>query len=692
MNEEEFDEDDLALGIEMDLSAINNLNSGPAQSPTYPTVPGLSKDDCLKLGRCFERPVCTETIFILECFLSQATLSECNSAVQLYGLALKKLEESKETRSQELLASLGIYFALFLRRKPDLNIYIEGEHLLMRGLKAYYPYMAMYLVHFLVPAVMTGVDLQLPYLQSSSSPQPAIQNSEPGVYDVSQGQGFEYRRMRQRQYEDHLRYQVGAPIRISSDHVDSMGNSYHPSSGTLKVPVINKLIDICSLNSPERKLLGEIRRVQNVSPAELLARLGLKEERQQLAIFLDDLSLLDGALEEDDIQTAIFVHSNRIMAAHVECLLPHHFDRAVVCLNYTVAKLTNVFSDWVSDRALDDFFFFCKELRHAYCLEILKLVVQKNITLCRHRIGKLPEAWRAEIAQIYTTPRWKSIPEASKNGNEQDDLPWITDSNEERNASLDYYRLYLGSLKPKKEFLASVKKLVETLGTEEARAQFVEKIRISNKSYYLLQVSGYMDFQLGTQIQFANTQDIMLNDIFELPRNFIFPCLEGDKIFLFDHNNSQSLIKTRQNIYTRQALPPEVLEHITTNYQNYNNLGLSTRVFPMSEFLEELVNGRNIEEQCSCSTKKNYTHRLVRLLRQYSVTLESLNFVNLKDILIKLAMISFNLQADSLDSLWTKLYRSIKTSPEEHRESLKRTVASLILIYSRAGTNYIIHI
>lgn len=112
----------------------------------------------------------------------------------------------------------------------------------------------------------------------------------------------------------------------------------------------------------------------------------------------------------------------------------------------------------------------------------------------------------------------------------------------------------------------------------------------------------------------------------------------------------------------------------------------------MSEFLEELVNGRNIEEQCSCSTKKNYTHRLVRLLRQYSVTLESLNFVNLKDILIKLAMISFNLQADSLDSLWTKLYRSIKTSPEEHRESLKRTVASLILIYSRAGTNYIIHI
>jgi hypothetical protein len=720
-----------------DLNALNGLslaglggNSGPGDpaGQTLPAVPGLSNAECKSLVECFDRPACSETIFIIECFLNSANSREIQAALTLFGSYLKRMAESREAKSQEILASLGIYFSLFLRCSPDLNFYIDNEHFLVRAQRAYFPYIALYVVHFLVPAVIKGVNLNLPFddrhevfplyadptendtqpgqisrsrsksPESSSSPErsPPRRKSSEQVLSSSKEPERKPADDRRKGAENELRSRMGLTERMDDyEQKDGIGNRYSPGTGILKVPVINKIIDICPLNSPERRVLNELRRQHDSNPSFLITRLGMKSEKLQLALFLDDPTLVDEKLNEDDLTKAIFLHANRILTTCQCSFLPHHFDRAVECMNYEIAKFTFSLADWVTDETLDNLIFLCKTLRHAYCLEILKLVVRKKVTLCTHQIRKLPDEWRATIVSLYTTPRWRHLldqtPVTDEALAEESKRP-----QEDRDATLDYYRLLFSSLKPRRAFLNSLQTMTAKLLDEDSRQAFVEKIKQSNQTYYGLMVSGYTDLLLEVTPTIVNEQDSYLNNILEIPRNFVIPCLEGTQLFLFDFGMARKLIDTGCNFYNRKRLSPEVMAHVHENYQTYNRLGLSSRIDPISDVLKELVHGRQIEEACACASNKPYSKKLVRLLRSYSVKESSLTVVNMQDLIVKLGMISIHLgvrgSVKDLNQLWMEIYRAIKNSDPDQRETLKRTIASLILVYSRSNGGYIISI
>lgn len=711
-----------------DIDALNNLSvPGLPSNSSLPVlrVPGLSVSDCKTLAECFDRPACSETIFILGCFLSKASKDEITAALQLFGLYLKQMGEAREAKSQEMLASMGIYFSIFLRSSPNLNFYVDNEHFLVRAQRAYFPYIALYVVHFLVPAVIKGAVLSLPFdprhevhvlyddhteagrspprrnsdekLNPTDQRKPERRNSDEQQKrgnDEQSKRGSDERRNsdERRRAENELRARVGIAERMEDYEQADAADRYLPGTGISKVPVINKIIDICPLNSPERRVLNELRRQYDSNPSFLITRLGMKSEKLQFALFLDDPSLVDEVLKDEDLDKAIFLHANRVLTTCPCSFMPHHFDRAVQCMNYEIAKFTFPLADWVSDNTLDDLIFLCKTLRHAYCLEILKLVVQKKVTLCIHQIRKLPEEWRMTIISLYTTPRWKHLLEPTAPG----EAVKAKHSREERDATLDYYRLVFSSLKSRKEFLESLQTMALNLTDDEGQKAFVDKIKASNKAYYILMVSGYSDLLLNINPTIVNEQDSYLNDILEIPRNFVVPCLEGTQLFLFDFAIARKLIDTGSNFYNRNQLSPEVMAHVQENYQTYNRLGLSSRVDPISEVLQELLQGRQVEQTCSCASNKPYSKKLIRLLRSYNVREAALNVVNMQDLIVKLGMISIHLGArgtvKDLTQLWMEIYRAIKNSDPEQRETLKRTIAALILVYSRAGGGYIISI
>lgn len=671
-----------------DIDAINNMsvgipapdhgNSADTDEFNYITsVDGLSRDQCIKLWKSFERPVCVETNFILNTFLAQADVKETESVLTLFGHFLKGMAESRDSKTPETIASWGIYLSMILRYNPSLDFYVAGTHFLIHALNAYYPYVTMFTTYFLIPIVHKGINLELPYKGSSGSTSPV--RARPNLDHITRMSPTNAKKFEAKnESHERLRGRVGSLPRLITNTEDT-------ETDTPQISVINKIMDACPLNSPERKLLSELRRLRGSTSAYLMSRLGLKFQKQELAILLDDVSLLEDPLTDDDIQKAIFMHSNKVLAMDDggdSIFLPHHFDRAIQCLNLDIGKLTFHLSDWVLESTLDELFFMSKELKHAQCLEILKLVVQKNISICSHKLKKLPESWREPLLGLYTTPRWR----LSMNN------PMASTPGHIFGATLEYYRVNLCSNEPREEFLATLESLSSKLRDPEDLENFLTNLKNMNKSHYVISVSSYVDFLSENKTVFANIQDTMLNDVFELSRNFVFPCREGNKIFLFDYNTAATIIEKGENIYNRCPIDPHVLDQITKSYQSFNKLGLSTSCFPMTEFLHELIHGRELAEGCTCRSNKNYVKKLTRVLRQYNVKEDSFEVINLADILFKFSLITINLKADSIPQLCSKLYQMIKLADPMNREALKRTVSSLILIYSRVGGEYIVNI
>jgi hypothetical protein len=633
------------------------MNTKDISNDTYMYKQFLTELDSDRMLNCFRRPICTETIFILQTYLNSSSSKEIDCILELFGVYLKSIEESREMKSQETLASLGVYFSLILRKHPNLNIYIRGEHLLIRALKAYYPYMALYLIHFLIPAVFEGVDLSKPFTTST-------------VSNIKK-----YNSINTTDAENYLRNSVGSPMKLDVMNIDSSGNSF--SDGVVIVTVINKIIDICPLNSPERRALQELRRNQGGDPEYIMIRLGMVgKDSQELGIFLDNPNLIID-LDENDIYKAIFMHSNQVLAAHRSIFKSRHFDIAVCCLNYWAVNEFYGVSDCVSEKTLDDLFFYSKVLKHAYCFEILKLVVTKHIYLCQCRIKKLPNHWKDPILKLYTTPRWQTIKSRKQPG---------------RNATLDYYRMCLSSNKNEQEFIEELQNLSERLVDDKNKELFIEKVKTTNRIYYQTQCESYLDFIDDTQIIYGNDEDIMFNDIFSIPRNFVFSYMEASRIYLFTYQSLSSLIEAKKNMYNRNTLKSDFLAYIKDVVDQYSMLGIPCNIPTIEELIDEIINGRELLTRCECNSKKSYAKKLTRLLRQYNVREEYLDVVNIRALMFNLSLMSFNLKADTPEELWTKVYHSIKTTSPDQKESIKKAVASLILSNSRASGAYLIGI
>jgi len=431
--------------------------------------------------------------------------------------------------------------------------------------------------------------------------------------------------------------------------------------------IIGHLISLCPYNSSEYRSLNELKRSHISDPSFFIIRLGLKKSKQELAIFLDMPNLLEDTLSEDDVMKAIFMHSNKILSQY-NSFRPEHFGRAIQCLNLSIAKETIHVSDWIDSEIFNEFIYMCKDLKHANCLQMLRLAITRNVVLCRHHIKRLPEEWVAEILTIYTQPRWKSSNSFS---------------------TLTYYTTNLCCEDSTKEDLEKLHKKF-SIGDDKELEDFLEKVRTMNKSHFILQVSGYSDFISEDKTEFVNLQDTLLNNIFDISRNFVIPHRQGNKIYLYSYTEFRNLIESKESPYTRIELSETVLNRITRAYEKYRGAGLDTQCLTMGEFMEEFINGRSIEDVCGCS--KSYQKKLLRVLKKYGVKEDSFEWINIDDIIVKFSLITMELQAGNLKELCQKLYSMIKERGEKSREELKRTIASMILIYSKGSGGFLISV
>lgn len=581
-----------------------------------------------KIDRIFGSPVCSENIFILRSVLNNCDQSEIDHVFNMFVNGLYTMNKSKSSHSPELLASMGVYLSIILRYNPETNLYINGRHFLVVAMDFYFPYVTMYITLFLIIAVIKKADILAKAVTTSNEPMEIVKHNSP---------------------EAKLKERVGTVTRPNTETTE------------LDESVIDYVISRCQYGSPERKILSDLKRIYKSSPGYILPRIGLKNQKTELAIFLDDIDILEDELSTDDIEKAIFLHSNKVLALQSSLLKPHHFNRSIQCLNYDVAKLTTDKSDWISKPSFDDLVVISKRIKDPTCLDMILLCISKNMTLCKHHLKRIPSEWTSKIMEVYTTPRWKTC-------------------NLESSATANYYRVNLclsENLVLDTEYMNSICSKLKESGD---RTKFVDSIKAMNKSTYIFEVSSYNDFLSDRKITFSNTEDSMLNDVFEISRAFIVPHRERDRIYLFDFNLFRTLIDKRENPYNRNPIPEALMSKIISVYQSHNNAGLSSECATMSDFVQEMTSGRKIEP-CSCT--KNYRSKLVNVLKTYGLRDESIDFINLKDMVFKLAMISIDLSAETLDELCRKLYRAIKLTSSSEAEAFKRTIASIISIYNR---------
>jgi hypothetical protein len=630
----------------------------------------------------FRRPVSSENIFLLTNLLKTSNQSTIREIFTVY---LKWLEESirsKITKPPEMLASQGIYLCMILRHvslsalSAEL-LYPEGRHFMLLGWKAYYPYVPMFIIYFLIPCIVSGLDPEAPWRcdntsSSSSDSSPRLESNRPS--SPSSTTSILTRQHSAETLEQINRIREGVnspPLRTSASDSDLSPASVprnSPQKPKEISSIILKLIEQCPLNSPERQSLSELRRVYGSGYNYYCSRLGIQQQKTELAIFLDVPAMLDAPLSEDDIQKAIFMHSNAILKADVN-FLPHHFDRAVRCLNYEIAKETEGLADWVKPESLEELIFLCKELKHAVCRELLLIVIKKNVTLCGHQLKRLPEAWREPILQLYTTPRWKYCLSNPSNDT-------ICE------ATLDYYRLNLCHNADQANFIAKVAELAEKLSNPITVETFLKRINDTNRSFYALQLCGYDDLETIDKLSFANEQDSNLNDIFDISRNFIFPYRVDNHIYLFDYNHVPSMLKTKQNPFTRGSLSTELLDEMANRHHKYNAMGLGITCVSMTDFVKELVYGRRIETVCGCASRKTYVIKLARSLRGYGVKVEHFETVDLRDAIFKVGLLGIDHgRPDSIEKFSSNLYRLLKNSDGTVRESLKQGISSVIMMY-----------
>src|SRR5579885_1202829 len=613
----------------------------------------ISKD----VVKCFDRPVSSENIFILVTNLDSSSPTEVDFIFRCFVENLAKVQKNS-VKSPEMLASWGIYLSIILRYDPNTNIYVNGEHFLLIGFKAYSPYISLYITYFIIVSVIRKTDLGLPYSDNDSEKGSPKEGSPKQFANISANRDAH---------------------KIIAKKVNGVmtANSKTPKISEDK-SIINHLIELCPKESPERKLLIELKKVYTSSPNFFIIRVGLKTQKQEMAIFLDMPDLLEDKLSTDDIMKAIYTHSNNILR-YVTDFNSEHFERSIDCLNLKIAKKTSEDSDWVSPEIFNKLIYNCKEIRHAKCLEILLLAVTKNVTICKHHMKRLPEDWRSKVMEIYTTPRWKSSSsKIIKEGKETYKICKATNV---------YYLTNLCSTNTETLY-ENLEELSEKLKDDEVKIAFLNNIKTMNKTYFILKTAGYEDFLSGKLTSFANTEDFVSNDIFEISRNFIIAFREDDKIYMFSYDSFPTLISKKINPYNRQPIPEFVLKQIVEIYDRMN--GLRPSCCTMSEFIQEMVSGRSIVSDCNCA--KNYRKKLIRILRHYNIKEESIDWINLDDILMKFGLISLDFQAETLDQLCEKLYRAIKNADENSKEQLRETIASIILIYSRSGGGFVINI
>jgi len=724
------------------------------------------------LKYCFGRPVSTETIFILTTALHSSDQSEIDDVFRLFIETIyenfvdrssnNKLSNglrNNKVKTPEMLASIGIYLSIIMRYKPHTDLYVNDEHFLAIGFKVYRPYIPLYITFFLMISVIARTRLDLPvnktvliksqeYKQESKqeikleskSQTSSPQNSPPQSSNVTQNAKTRriQARIRPKNIEgivDVRDYDTNNNQTTNNQTTNNQTTNNQTNSSQINqnkddigyVTVIEHLISQCPRDTPEHKLLSELKRnlgngdkggnadradrIERIEKAEpnlnfLIPRLGLASQKQEMGIFLDMPDLIEKSdsgkliLSSDDILKCIYMQSNSILTTANDKntnndknnmgvtevkFTGEHFERAISCLNLPIARITLNYSDWIKPDTLDELTHRCKELKHAKCLELLLLAISKDVRLCKHQLKRIPIEWQESVIRDYTISRWKLTKTPFH------DIS-VTNNN---NSTLGYYRTHLCTNESDSQLRLTLEKLSEAFKDETDRKLFVENVKTMNKSYFILESSNYTDFKGEGKLSMANTEDTMLNDIFDISRNFIVSYREGDKIYLFDYGLFPTLLEKRENPYNRQPINSLVLQEIERVHHRYRHeMGLSVECTSITDFVDELVEGRHVVTNCSCV--KNYKRKLLRELKDYGVKEESFEWINLDDIIMKFGLISLEYQADTVDELCAVIYKSLKIRAgsfhKDEIDNLQATIASIILLYSKPMGSFILNI
>lgn len=398
-----------------------------------------------------------------------------------------------------------------------------------------------------------------------------------------------------------------------------------------------------------------------------------------IGIFLDDPHFMDGEFTESDIQSAIFMHANKILKSRQELLMPHHFDRAILCMNYEIALLLESKSDWIHKSTLDELFYVSKTLQHPVCLDLLILAVRKNVELCDHQLSGLPDDWQVRLLEIYTEPRWKRFKDSEPNST---------------HATTNFYRMCLSSFSTtSQDVYKELEELETKIGQSKEEYQTLfDNIKVMNMSSYIMLASGYSDFSKDKKLTFGNETDINGDNIFECCRKFVTVSRSNGKIYIFDYKTSKTVLEKGQNIYTRESIPDTLKDEIYTRHCQFNLLGIGEEIPTVKELLDEILRGRKKLQVCNCKSTKTYRHKLLRLLRIYGIQYDDFDGIVISDIIFKLQLIGIDIEeSQDIDDLCHKVYGFLKSLEDDKKEHVKKTIASLIKVYKSLLDGAILH-
>lgn len=198
--------------------------------------------------------------------------------------------------------------------------------------------------------------------------------------------------------------------------------------------------------------------------------------------------------------------------------------------------------------------FLMERITNRAAYETLLLLCNRMITLSSFDIRSIPETKRDKLVEIYKKPMYIS------NKKYKDEM----------------FKLYFGTNNVPDTF---IDKLIKD---EKFRDSLIERYRTNNKNWIISKNTNLLDIHLGTRIEIANETDILSENVFDYPPSSIFVERRGNTLYIFTCSD----VKGLQN-----GLNPYTNDKLTVNIPTLeNNMNIS-------EFLEEMINGKKISNQ-----------------------------------------------------------------------------------------------
>tara|TARA_R110002072_G_scaffold45565_5_gene126906 strand:+ start:101147 stop:102976 length:1830 start_codon:yes stop_codon:yes gene_type:complete len=594
---------------------------------------GLDKDVGEFCWKMINKPTGSRSTFFLEDFMENASNDDQISVLKLLTVYIRNQTVDQSLVSGNLKYANSVLTNILLRHVTSLEeIYVDGRHFITYIYDHYYPYVNMAIAFFIIPVMIKRIELN--FLS------PAFTDDYCNDNDILQ-----------KTIIDHLKESTDDDPNIKAALECLVDHSGHGAAFL-----------IAKMNSFQQS----------------------SNFYQELAFMMDFPPFLQVMSNQPDfnVELAIAMHANQCLFNHHGLddainLENGHFSHSVGRINLEgIGTLLNL-SDNIKSKDLTSFLSSLKYLSHTrnpkqYALmkEQLIILLEKNVTICQHQLKKMPPTWRKDILDIYQQPRWTRLNPLIKR----------------------YYSYYL-KIPEGVDFDTTMISIKKTLIDSDAVDEFVNRYKESNKNYYLTNSRTPIDIlesnSCSNELVIITTEHSNGDDILLYPTDSIFHIREGNKIYLFDKDTFPTLLESGSNFYTRSPLPYPDKCRLRNKIDNWFSLEKEMKIIPITEFLNELLNGRKLLKSCECM-RSNPIEKIHHKLDIFDITYEQLENCILEDIEFKLAIVGFDMHKiestiEGTDRIifFNRLVRLIKTSNLEDRIKIILFTANIIKLQFR---------